>query len=72
MILRVERVSKKIMKASTFVVVKLLSSSVSPFGISFFSGYHRAGIKHIGVLDVHKSKKYTKDNCKKVLNFVRR
>ena len=72
MIVRVERVSKKIMQPSTFIVVKIVSSGVSPFATSFFSGYHRAGMKHIGVFDVYKSTKYTDENCKKVLNFVRR
>jgi hypothetical protein len=71
-IVRVERVSKKIMRPSTFIVVKIVSSDVSPFAASFFSGYHRAGMKHIGVFDVYKSTKYTDENCKNVLNFVRR
>lgn len=60
------------MQPSTFIVVKIVSSDVSPFATSFFSGYHRAGMKYIGGFDVYKSTKYTDENCKKVLNFVRR
>ena len=67
MILRVERVSKKIMMASTFTVVKIANEDTIPFVLSFFSGYHRCGIK-----GYYKTNKYTEDNCKKVLNFVRR
>jgi hypothetical protein len=68
MIIRVERVSKKILRASTFIVIDMNRSPINPVVISFFSGYHRQGIK----FNTYTTTKYTKENCNKVLKFVER
>lgn len=72
MILIVERVSKNKMIPSNFSIVKLTKDEFVGLGLSFFSGYHRAGIKYSGVFNLFKTAKYTNENCQKVLNFVKR
>ena len=70
MILRVERVSKKVMKQSTFTIVCIDKD----FKVSFigFDYYQRCGIKTVLANHTFTTKKYTESNCNNLLKYIRR